>query len=403
MRRPLGLAALGLATPIGTGAGAVADALFAGTRDGLRPRSGFVPGRAVHVGSVDAPLPPVPAGLETYDCRNNRLLLLALEQIRDAVETAAARHGRHRIAVIIGTSTSGMAEAEAGFAAMRRDGAWTGPFHYDQLATGGPGEFAARALDLPGPAYTVATACSSSGKVFASARRLIRSGLCDAAVVGGAYTLCGTTLGGFSALEAVSAGLCNPFSANRDGINIGEAAAVFLLTAEDAPVRLLGVGESSDAHHVSAPDPEGHGALAAMRAALDDAGLTPSDIAYVNLHGTATALNDSMEGKAVHALFGDATPCSSTKAMTGHTLGAAGACEAAFLWLALHPAHNPDGRLPPHLWDGAPDPEIPPLNLIGPGATFSGGLPAGPAAMLSNSFAFGGSNVALVLGRGEWR
>jgi len=397
MSEPLGIAAMGLATPIGIGAAEVSAALFAGTRAGLRPRGDLVAGRSVHVGSIAAPLPPVPAGLESYDCRNNRLLLLVLDQIRDAVDAAAQRHGRHRVAVVIGTSTSGMAEAEAGFAAMRRDGAWSGPFHYDQLATGGPAEFAARALGLTGPAYTVATACSSSGKVFASARRLIRAGLCDAAVVGGADTLCGTTVGGFSALEAVSAGLCNPFSANRDGINIGEAAAVFLLTAGEAPVRLLGVGESSDAHHVSAPDPEGHGALAAMRAALADAGLRASDIAYVNLHGTATALNDSMEGKAVHALFGAGTPCSSTKAMTGHTLGAAGACEAAFLWLTLHPQHNPDGRLPPHLWDGVADPAIPPLNLIAPGTT----VPDGRAAMLSNSFAFGGSNVALVLARGD--
>lgn len=398
MTRALGIAAVGLATPIGTGAAAVAAPLFAGTRAGLRPRADILPGRSVHVGSVVTPLPPVPAGLESYDCRNNRLLLLVLDQIGAAVEAAARRYGRHRIAVIMGTSTSGMAEAEAGFTAMRRDGAWSGPFHYDQLATGGPAEFAARALDLPGPAYTVATACSSSGKVFASARRLIRAGLCDAAIVGGTDTLCGTTVGGFSALEAVSAGLCNPFSVHRDGINIGEAAAVFLLTAEDAPVRLLGVGESSDAHHVSAPDPEGRGAFEAMRAALADAGLAPADIAYVNLHGTATALNDSMEGKAVHALFGAGTPCSSTKAMTGHTLGAAGACEAAFLWLTLNPAHNPDGLLPPHLWDGAADPEIPPLGLTVPGTAF----PVGRAAMLSNSFAFGGSNVALLLGRGEW-
>ncbi len=399
-RRPLGIAAMGLAASIGTGAAEVARALFAGTRAGLQPRGDLVAGRSVHAGSIMAPLPPVPVGLESYDCRNNRLLLAVLGQIRDAVETAAHRYGHQRIAVVIGTSTSGMAEAEVGFAAMRRDGAWSGPFHYDQLATGGPAEFAARALGLPGPAYTVATACSSSGKVFASARRLIRAGLCDAAIVGGVDTLCGTTVGGFSSLEAVSAGLCNPFSANRDGINIGEAAAVFLLTADDAPVRLLGVGESSDAHHVSAPDPEGHGALAAMRAALADAGLGPSDIAYVNLHGTATGLNDSMEGKAVHALFGADMPCSSTKAMTGHTLGAAGACEAAFLWLALHPDHNPEGRLPPHLWDGAADPAIPPLNLIAPGAALPD--PRGRAAMLSNSFAFGGSNVALVLARGDW-
>jgi 3-oxoacyl-[acyl-carrier-protein] synthase-1 len=202
------------------------------------------------------------------------------------------------------------------------------------------------------------------------------------------------TANGFGALEAVSAGLCNPFSRNRDGINIGEAAAAFLLTAEAAPVMLMGIGESSDAHHVSAPDPTGSGAQTAMRLALADAGLAPGEIAYVNLHGTATPLNDAMEGKAVHELFGGETPCSSTKSMTGHTLGAASACEAAFLWLTLHPDYN-DGLLPPHLWDGVVDPAIPTLSLVAPGQRAGSGKPA----MLSNSFAFGGSNLALILGR----
>jgi 3-oxoacyl-[acyl-carrier-protein] synthase-1 len=225
----------------------------------------------------------------------------------------------------------------------------------------------------------------------------MRADRADAAVVGGADTLCRMTVGGFAALEAMSSGLCNPFSRNRDGINIGEAAAAFLLTHEPAPVQLLGVGESSDAYHISAPDPEAGGALMAMRAALNDAALSPADISYVNLHGTGTGLNDSMEGKAVNALFGADTPCSSTKAMTGHTLGAAAACEAAFLWLTLHPTYNPDGRLPPHLWDGDVDPSIPPLAL----ADADTRLPhrTGQVAMLSNSFAFGGSNVALVLAR----
>jgi 3-oxoacyl-[acyl-carrier-protein] synthase-1 len=179
---------------------------------------------------------------------------------------------------------------------------------------------------------------------------------------------------------------------------VGEASAVFLMTRDPAPVQLLGLGESSDAHHVSAPDPEGAGALAAMTAALADAGLSPADIVYVNLHGTGTALNDSMEGKAVRALLGPAVPCSSTKAMTGHTLGAAGACEAAFLWLSLHPDYNRHGCLPPHLWDGAADPTIGALNLTEPGAHIPD--PLMPAAMLSNSFAFGGNNIALVLGNG---
>jgi 3-oxoacyl-[acyl-carrier-protein] synthase-1 len=332
------------------------------------------------------------------ECRNGRLMLAAVLEIAEAVEEAANRLGRDRIAVVMGTSTSGIAEGEAAYGAVRRDGVWPAGFHYRQQETGNLGEYVARALGLTGPAYTVATACSSSGKAFASARRLMRAGRADAAVVGGADTLCRMTVGGFAALEAMSSGLCSPFSRNRDGINIGEAAAAFLLTHEPAPVRLLGVGESSDAHHISAPDPEGRGALMAMRAALDDAGLAPADIAYVNLHGTGTALNDSMEGTAVHTLFGANTPCSSTKAMTGHTLGAAAACEAAFLWLILNPSYNPDGRLPPHLWDGDVDPSIPPLVLADAGTR----LPhcTGRVAMLSNSFAFGGSNISLVLARG---
>ncbi|HEX7969799.1 MAG TPA: beta-ketoacyl synthase N-terminal-like domain-containing protein, partial [Stellaceae bacterium] len=249
---------------------------------------------------------------------------------------------------------------------------------------------------VSGPAYTIATACSSSGKIFASAQRLIDAALCDAALVGGADTLCRLTLNGFHSLEALAADYCNPFSRNRDGINIGEGAAIFLMSREPARVALLGVGESSDAYHVSAPDPEGTGAMRAMDLALAAARLPASAIDYVNLHGTATPLNDAMEGRAAAALFGNGIPCSSTKAMTGHMLGAAGAGEAGFLWLTLDPDFS-DGALPPHLWDGAADPEIPALNLVPPATR----MPiTGRSAMLSNSFAFGGSNVAVVLGRG---
>ncbi|WP_372395057.1 beta-ketoacyl-[acyl-carrier-protein] synthase family protein [Azospirillum sp. HJ39] len=392
MIRP-GIAAMGLVTPIGAGKAEVAAALFAGTRAGLVPRDDLVPGRTVLSGAVPVPPPGAAPGAEP---RNNRLMRLALDQIGEEVEQAARRFGRERIAVVAGTSTAGIAEGEEAFLVHRRTGSWPVGFHYRHQEAGGLGDFVARTLGVEGPAYTVATACSSSGKVFASARRLLAAGLCDAVVVGGADTLCRMTLGGFASLEAVSAGLCQPFSRNRDGINIGEAAAAFLLTRDPAPVTLLGIGEGSDAHHVSAPDPEGRGALAAMRAALNDAGLAPGAIGYVNLHGTGTPLNDSMEAKAVNALFGPATPCSSTKAMTGHTLGAAGACEAAFLWLTLHPDTNPDGLLPPHLWDGAADPALPPLALTRPGDRLAG--KEDRAAILSNSFAFGGSNVALILG-----
>lgn len=392
-RRPLGLVAMGIVCPLGMGKAETASGLFAGSRAGLVQRGDLIPAREIYVGAVDGALPAVPS---SYAARNNRLMLAALEEIREEVENAARRFGRARIAVILGTSTSGVAEGESAFAAYRATGGWPAGFDYRLQELGGLAAFVAHALALSGPAYTIATACSSSAKVFATARRLIEAGLCDAAVVGGADSLCRTTPNGFGALEALSRGLSTPFSRNRDGINIGEAAAAFLVTREEAPVTLLGIGETSDAHHMSAPDPDGRGAMAAMQAALADAGLAPSEIDYVNLHGTGTPLNDSMEGLAIATLFGLDVPCSSTKGMTGHTLGAAGACEAAFLWLALQPDFA-SGRLPPHVWDGVRDPAIPAIRLVEAGAA----RPAGkPTAMMSNSFAFGGSNVSLILGRG---
>lgn len=393
----LGLPAMGLVTPLGAGKAAVSEKLFAGSRAGLATQMDILPDRKAYVGRVAEALPSLPDGMARYTSRNNQMMLLALQEIAAEIAVARKRYGADRIAVILGTSTSGIAEGEAAFAQRHREGSWRKDFDYRQQELGSFAEFAAKALHLTGPAYTIATACSSSAKVFASARRLMLAGLCDAAIVGGADTLCGTTLNGFASLDAMSRGLCNPFSVHRDGINIGEGAAAFLLTQETADVALLGYGESSDAHHLSAPDPAGKGAYAAMSAALAQAGLSPSDIAYINLHGTATPLNDSMEGLAVHELFGSGLACSSTKAMTGHMLGAAGACEAAFLWLTLHPAHGP-GTLPPHLWDGAADPAIPALNLVHAGTP----VPAGNRlAMMSNSFAFGGSNMALILGQGE--
>lgn len=385
----------GVITPLGRGKQAVAQGLFAGSQRGIVARADLLPTRAVEVGAVQESLAPLPSALAAYDSRNNRLMQAALAEIAAAVEDARSRYGRDRIAVILGTSTSGIADGEEALMHYRREGRWPERFDYRMQETGSLAEFAARSLGLTGPAYTIATACSSSAKVFASARRLIRAGLVDAAVVGGADTLCRMTLNGFASLEALSKGRCNPFSANRDGITIGEGAAAFLLDREPGPVRLLGVGETSDAHHATAPDPEGRGAAQAMRDALADAELAPETIAYVNLHGTATPLNDAMEAKAIADLFGSRVPCSSTKALTGHMLGAAGGCEAAFLWLTLNPRTNPERLLPPHLWDGVPDPALPALDLVGGGTTF----PLSPRiAMLSNSFGFGGSNMALILG-----
>jgi 3-oxoacyl-[acyl-carrier-protein] synthase-1 len=387
---------LGIANALGRGKEMVANALFKGTRDGLVQRDDLIRSRSVRVGEVPDPLPAVPDPLRRFDCRNNRLALLVLQQIDDAISDAARRYGTDRIAVVLGTSTSGIADGERALAHRLERGEWPSGFRYSQQEMGNLAHFAAAYLGLSGPAYTVATACSSSAKVFASARRLIDAGFCDAALVGGVDTVCRLTTNGFASLEAIARDYCNPFSRNRDGINIGEGAAVFLMTQEPGPVALLGVGESSDAHHISAPDPAGNGARKAMEAALSAAGLQVGSIDYVNLHGTATRLNDLVEGRVVAALFGSSVPCSSTKAMTGHMLGAAGASEAALLWLTLHLDYSA-GALPPHLWDGEADRAIPSLDLAEPGRT----LPRKRrSAMMSNSFGFGGSNASVILGRG---
>jgi len=384
------LNALGLVTPIGREKGEVASHLFKGSRAGLIERTDILPDRAVRVGMVPCTLPELPVYLSHLDCRNNRLALAALDQIAEAVRETIVRVGSHRIAVVMGTSTSGIAEGEEALASRLNSGAWPVGFRYSRQEVGNLATFVAAYFAVTGPAYTITTACSSSAKALASAQRLIATGLCDAAVAGGSDSLCKMTIHGFDSLDALARNYCNPFSRNRDGINVGEGAAMFLMSREPSPVTLLGAGESSDAYHVSAPDPEGVGAACAMNLALEHSGLTPKDIDYVNLHGTA------MEARAVASIFGSRIPCSSTKPMTGHLLGAAGVVEAAFLWLMLEPQFA-TGLVPPHLWDGVADPEIPRLNLAPAGHSI--GLPERCAA-LSNSFAFGGSNASVVLGRG---
>jgi 3-oxoacyl-[acyl-carrier-protein] synthase-1 len=265
-------------------------------------------------------------------------------------------------------------------------------YHYRQQELGSAAQFAARYLGLEGPRYTISTACSSSAKAFASAQRLLVAGRCDAAIVGGADSLCRLTLNGFDALESLARDVCNPFSLNRKGINIGEGACVFVLTREAGPIRLCGVGESSDGYHMSAPDPTGKGAELAIRAALAQAGVTTADVGYVNLHGTATPKNDEMESQVIARVFGCSTPCASTKALIGHTLGAAGAQELGLCWLLLSEA-NAQRRLPPHVWDGVRDPALDAIDLVGPGVHWRQDV------FVSNSFAFGGSNTTVAIGR----
>ena len=341
---------------------------------------------------------PLPASLAEYECRNNRLAYLGLQQdgFNAAVGAAAARYGRRRVGVLLGTSTSGILQTEQAY--RRRDpatGALPDDFIYRTTHnTYSVADFVRTAFNLEGPAVVVSTACSSSAKVFAAAARMITAGVIDAAIVGGVDSLCLTTLYGFNSLELLSSEPCRPYDADRNGLSIGEAAAFILLerpadSLDADAVLLLGAGESSDAHHMSSPHPEGLGARMAMEAALKTAGLQPADIDYINLHGTATPSNDAAEGNAVAALFGNQVPCSSTKGATGHTLGAAGGLEAIISALALQ-----RGFLPGGVNTHRVDPDIPIQYL-------TTNQQRAPRRVLSNSFGFGGTNCSLILGRAQ--
>ncbi|MBL1264387.1 beta-ketoacyl-[acyl-carrier-protein] synthase family protein [Candidatus Methylomicrobium oryzae] len=385
---------VGMLCAAGNGKREVLAGLLAGNRSGLIFTDRFSPGRPFAVGRIDAELPEIGDRFGYYRCRNNSLLLAAQEQIRGTVQRMIARFGKDRIGCVLGTSTSGVRNTELALAYQAANGALPPDFHYKQQQMGASADFLAACLNLGGPAYTLSTACSSSGRAIASARRLLRLGLCDAVIVGGADTLCNLTINGFAALESLSGGLCRPFGAHRDGINIGEAACLFVLSREPGPVELLGIGSTSDAYHFSAPDPDGLAVGRAMQLALEDAGKRPEEIDYLNLHGTATVLNDSMESKAVNGLFGVGVPAGSSKGMTGHTLGAAAALELGFCWLLLN-SDDEKGRLIPNVNDDTDDPLLTPLNLVRPGSELKRRIDT----CQSNSFAFGGNNISIVVGR----
>jgi 3-oxoacyl-[acyl-carrier-protein] synthase-1 len=395
---PCAITAVGIVTALGAGVEATWPRLIAGDQSRLSSRDDLVPGRAVTVGQALEPLLPVPPALARFACRNNRLSLTALQPIAAAVRAAIERVGPARVGVVMGSTTSGVDAAELAVEQAAPGGALPDWFDYAQLELGGVAGFVAAWLGTRGPAYTVSTACSSGAKAIVSARALLALGVCDAVVAGGSDALCRLTLNGFTALQAVAEAPSNPFSLNRRGLTLGEGAAVFLLERRAGGVQVLGSGESSDAHHMSAPDPEGHGAAAAMEQALSEAGLRPRDLAYLNLHGTGTPLNDAMESRAVRRVFGDdGVPASSTKPLVGHTLGAAGAVELGFCCMMLERRGSRGVPLPPHCWDGVADPELPGLRLVVRG---DHAPPADEMAVLSNSFGFGGNNCAVVLGVG---
>jgi 3-oxoacyl-[acyl-carrier-protein] synthase-1 len=384
---------LGMICSLGRTHGEIREQLFA-ARSGIAATDIYSSGRMLPLGRVTEELPSVDHLPLQSRSRNNRLAMAALAQIRIEVDAAIERFGRDRVGVVVGTSTSGIAESEAAIRAHVQTGTLPGSFHPGQQELGSPAAMLAAVLGIVGPAYVHSSACASSSKAMASAARMIRMGVCDAVLTGGVDALCAFTVAGFAALESVSSTRCNPLSGNRNGINIGEGAALFLMSKEPAAVALRGWGESSDGHHISAPDPSGRGARLAIEAALSRAGIAAAQIDYVNLHGTATLQNDAMESRVIAALFGAGVPVSSTKPFTGHALGAAGAIEAGLCWLAMQD-DNPNGALPPHLWDGSPDPALPTLRIAEPGSSL--GRPLRWA--LSNSFAFGGANAALVLGK----
>jgi len=392
---PLALTHLTATSSIGRGLAETLQSLT-DLRSGLAPCTFETVRLETHVGEVpgldEVRLPP---GLARFDSRNNRLALLGLSQdgFIEAVAGCAGRWGRHRVGLFLGTSTSGILETEIAYRHREPGGALPAGFDYAGTHNAyALAAFVRRVLAIEGPAAVTCTACSSSAKVFGSAQRMIEAGLIDAAVVGGVDSLCLTTLYGFHSLQLVSRTPCRPFDVERDGISIGEAAAFVLLErpAAAAPagtIVLTGLGESSDAWHMSSPHPQGLGAREAMRQALASASLEPPDIDYINLHGTGTQSNDRAEGHAVSAVFGARIAASSTKGATGHTLGAAGALEAVFCALALRHGFAPGG-----LSTSRPDPAVE-FDYLRENRR------QGLRRVLSNSFGFGGSNCALVLER----
>jgi 3-oxoacyl-[acyl-carrier-protein] synthase I len=391
--QPLAITRYSIVNCLGAGSQAVLDALFE-KRSGLAPCEFETVEVETHVGRV-AGLEgtPVRDDLGRYDCRNNRLAQIGLELdgFAAAVMAARERYGAARIGVFVGTSTSGILETELAY--RRRDpgtGVLPPDYRYHETHnTYSLADFVRRYLGLGGPAFVISSACSSTAKVFGNAARMIAVGLCDAAVVGGVDSLCLTTLHGFHSLELTSSGPCRPFDTARDGISIGEGAGFALLEKADSArgaALLLGIGESSDAHHMSTPHPEGLGAKLAMERALRSAGASPADIDYVNLHGTGTRTNDAAEDCAVWQMFNGTTPCSSTKGATGHLLGAAGITETIISILAIG-----NDLMPGSAHTREIDPALRSNYLLN-------NREARVRRVMSNSFGFGGSNCSVVLG-----
>lgn len=379
----------GLVNALGANLDDISQNLFAGSQHGFVERDDILLDASVFVAAVSNPLPSLESYPQHFQSRNNQLALQAFQQIAASVESLKQQFSEHRIGVILGTSTSGIAQGEAAMQ-QRQEDKFPADYDYRVQEMSNVAEFISLVAGLSGISLTISTACSSSAKTFITASELIQAGVIDVAIVGGVDSLCAMTVNGFSALQSTSKGICKPSSINRDGINIGEGAALAVISAEKSDLRLCAGGESSDAHHMSAPHPEGRGAIDAMQQALDKANLSSKQIDYINLHGTATPKNDAMEAIAVAELFPHQPFVSSSKGSIGHTLGAAGATELGFCCLVLR-----QQKLAPHVSDNNIDPSLPSLKWVTDCTNSSNQI----RYCLSNSFAFGGNNVSLIVGR----
>ena len=334
----------------------------------------------------------VPFGGVAIETKHNMrfydLLLGALNQIMPAIENMKTKYSPARLGIVLGASNTAVHEAQKHIDRKLSTGIMPDGFSVSMLELGSPAEILRDTVGFNGPAFTISTACSSSVKALDSARDLIRNGICDAVLCGGVDARCDFALNGFNSLEALSHKMTNSMSKNRDGINLGECAALFIMQRGDNGIYVRGFGETSDAYHPTAPDPSGAGAVESMRAAIRDANLSASDIGYINMHGTGTIANDAMESKAIYEIFGDQAICASTKPLTGHCLGAAGACSVALSWLMLN-----NDFIIPHVYDGMFADDCAPIHLA------KGTEVPNVKNILCNAFAFGGSNSTVIIGK----
>lgn len=382
---------VGIVCALGKSANEVYKGIFSGTSPLVQTN---VYDQPTYVGKVSEPLPLLTDYQAVYRTRNNQLAALAFAQIADLYTQLRVDSPTKRVAVVIGTSTSGVASGEASMSQYLQDGQHCRSYAYAMQEMGAPATFVAELAGAKGCTYGISTACTSSAKAIISGQRLLAANLADIVIAGGVDSLCNLTIRGFYALESIANERCKPFQNDRNGINVGEGAALFVMSKQPSEIALAGFGESSDAYHISAPHPQGKGAIMAMQAALESANIAAKQVDYINLHGTGTVQNDAMEAIAVNQVFGSSARCSSTKSLHGHCLGAAGAIEAALCWLLLS-NRNYSGICPGNGGDGKLDGQLAQMGLIT--NTFQAENPL--QYCMSNSYAFGGNNCSLILAR----